>query len=69
MLSGEVRRSTFTRNNVTVCTVSKLPTYIWMLFDHAVLADVDTVFEAKLIGDLTLGTLAQTHLDLIGQNK
>ena len=35
-----------------------------MVLDHAVLADIDPVLEAELVGHLPLGTLAQPHLDL-----
>lgn len=36
-------------------------TYFRMIRDHAILADVDTVLEAKLIGDFALRALAQPH--------
>ena len=35
-----------------------------MLLDHAVLADVDPVLEAKLVRHLALRALAQTHRTL-----
>lgn len=34
---------------------------LWVLLHHAVLAHVDAVLEAELVGHLALGALAQAH--------
>lgn len=35
--------------------------YFWVVCDHAMLANVNAVFETKLVGDASLGALTQTH--------
>lgn len=38
--------------------------YLRVILDDAMLTDVDSVFEAKLVGHLPFGTLTKAHLDL-----